>query len=907
MEAADATTDAAGRARLAALPAGDLWLLVDAPGFARRSAHLFGEPRPELVSIELPAAHSIRVAVRDDLEAPVQNAQIEVASGDDPLPVGARTAADGSASVDHLAQGPWRVTVHAEGFEEGTARAERDEEVVALTLRKLGAIHVHVERPSPDDSALPRVSIAGAALWPVRSAKTNAAGDVRIGGLAAGTYALRATQGDWVSPIEFGVDLARGEEKSVTLRLGSGHFVSVRVTDGDADDADAIQGARVTLAEGGLSPFPLEATTDAKGRARLGPIAAGTATLVARAEGFVPRGWVSLPDPPPPETRVVLVRAGVVSGRVVDSRGYPVGGASIEITGTEPSGAPIFDDPRRSDFQSAHFDAMLAGPAPLVTAGELGVVPGPVPAIPRASIPGEPHPASHALESGRALGEPWVTKADGTFRAAPATPGRVRVIARHPQYVDAQSEMVALMPGGEAEVDLVMHAGGVLQGRLMDANEQPVAGGRIFVSAAHGTVEKTTRTANDGTFQLAALPDLVTVTATADEEGSPQIRTSVAIAEGGRKDITLTLPPAGQPLTLIVVDERDYPVDAAQLSVSSLSATSPFRQTAFTDPHGEALLKHGRGLPLRIEARAPSHAPRIVNYDGIGESVRVVLAAPESATGVVQELRGRDPIAGAEITLSTALGTRHARSDSAGAFTFAELEPGTARLRVRAPGFATDARAIVIPESEGRRPYEIPIVELSPEGVIKGEVVDGRGQPVSGARVAKDHVPTWLVVGSNPEGVAVTDAKGRFSLNELPEGLATVEAFAPDLGRARSAPVTVTSGRVTDRVRIAFGPNAAGDHGSRAESSASGGVAVTLGEAGTPPEVVIVSVVERSEAERAGLAPGDVLKEVDGAAVTTMEDARARLSGPLADDVLVRVRRGTDTFLLRVGRDSVRR
>jgi S1-C subfamily serine protease len=71
--------------------------------------------------------------------------------------------------------------------------------------------------------------------------------------------------------------------------------------------------------------------------------------------------------------------------------------------------------------------------------------------------------------------------------------------------------------------------------------------------------------------------------------------------------------------------------------------------------------------------------------------------------------------------------------------------------------------------------------------------------------------------------------------------------------------------------------------------------------------VVVVSVVEGSEAERSGLTSGDVLLEVDGAAVATMDDARARLSGALSDDVLVRIRRGTDTLLLRVGRDTVRR
>jgi C-terminal processing protease CtpA/Prc len=84
-------------------------------------------------------------------------------------------------------------------------------------------------------------------------------------------------------------------------------------------------------------------------------------------------------------------------------------------------------------------------------------------------------------------------------------------------------------------------------------------------------------------------------------------------------------------------------------------------------------------------------------------------------------------------------------------------------------------------------------------------------------------------------------------------------------------------------------------------------VAVTLGETGAPTAVVVVSVVEASEAERAGIVPGDVLLEVDGARVTGMQEARAKLSGPIAADVVVAVQRGDRRLTLRVAREAVRR
>jgi uncharacterized GH25 family protein len=904
-------TDAAGVAHLTRLPHGEAWVLADAPGKARGSTRLVLEGGTRAVAIDLLPEHTLDVSVKDDLGHPVPGAEVEVIASADPLPVGARLSGDAPAHIGRLGEGPWRLTARAPGFEEGSARATHDGEAVTLVVRKLGSIAVHVVGADGEAVADARVAVAGAMLWPARSAPSDAAGDVRIGGLAAGMYALRATAGDRVSPIELGVLLGRGEEKAVVLHLAPGRWVTVRVTDGDADDADPLADARVTLAEQGLSPFPLEGTTDKKGLAHLGPIAPGGATLGVRADGFVARGAVPVADPPPPETRVALVRAGVLTGRVVDARGYPVDGATVEIVGTDPAGAPIFDDPRRASFQAAHFDAVLGGPAPLVPAGELGVMPGPVPPIPHSGMP-VPRAGAEPLVPGaapavRSLEEPWVTRADGTFRASPASPGHVRAIVRHPQFVEAQSDLVTLLPGGEAHVDVVLHEGGTLEGRVLDARDHPVEGARVVVAAMRGSLERATRSGSDGTFAFAALPDEVSLTASVDEDDAqPDVRMTVTIPEGGKKEVTVHLPAPREALAVSVVDDRDRGVDAAQVSVSSLSADAPLRTTAFTDRRGEASLKRARGIPLRVEVSAPGRAPKIVTTDGTGDSLRIELSPAESATGEVVASRGRDAIAGAHVTLYTDLGVRRSRTGTEGTFSLSELAPGPAQLDVRAAGFAPVTRSLTIPDSAGRRPFAVPRIELTAEGAVEGEVVDPRGNPVAGARVAKDHVPTWLVVGANPEGIALTDSKGRFSLKELPEGVLTLEAYAPDVGRARVDGVKVVSGRTTVRLRITLARDEGTDTASHGPA-ASGSVAVTLGETEEPVEVVVMSVVPGSEAERAGLAPGDVVATVDGAAVSSMEEARAKLSGPVADDVLVGVRRGDRPLTLRVTREAVRR
>jgi hypothetical protein len=894
--AASSTTDAAGHAALRKMPEGEAWVLVDAPGWARASSHAVLTRGSRSVNLELVHERVLEVLVKDDLGKPLPGAEIEI-QGADPLPIGARTDADGLAKVRRLSVSPWIATARAPGYEPLTRRSVRDGERLLLTLRKLGALQVTVH--GADDGAREAtVILAGSEIWPARSVDTDRQGHVRIGSLAAGSYALRATSGQDVSPIELGVLLARGEEKEVVLRLGPGRFISARVMDSEAADASPIPSARVSLAEAGLSPFPLEGTTDRDGRVRLGPIAPGPAVLSARAEGFVPKGLVNVPESGEPIT-VVLVHAGVLIGRVVDGRGFPIDGASIEIVGSDAMGAPIDDDPRRTELREAQFDAALAAPRALIPSGELGVVPGPVPAIPHGFFRAAPLGVPAAP-----LSEPWVTRSDGTFRVSPATPGRVRALVRHPQYVETVSDAVTLAPGGQAEVQIVMHAGGTVEGRVVDVSGRAVSGARVSVAAARGSLERTAITATDGTFAFAALPEAVTLTAFAsDAPGELSAHASVTVPEGGRQSVTLTLPEARPSLAVRVKDDRGYPLDAVQLSVASLDPALPLRTTVFTDSRGEARVSNARGLLVRVEARAPGHATKIVRVDVGADSLDLVLDLAETLLGEVRNGRG-DPIAEADVAMSTDVGVSHARTDKLGSFTLPDLVAGGARLVVRAPGYAPDEREVEIVASSSHR-TNLPRIELSEEGVIEGTVVDGRGDPVAGARVAKDQVPTYLAVGATPAGIAVTDGRGRFHLGGLPRGTVTLEAYAPDLGRASAQGIPVTSGRPTTGIQIRLQRD---KEDKSQEPAASGGVAVTLGEtAGDPREVVLVNIAEASEAERAGLAPGDVLLAIDGAPVHAMAEARARLAGPVGDDVVLEYRRGDATSSVRVGREPVRK
>jgi C-terminal processing protease CtpA/Prc len=129
----------------------------------------------------------------------------------------------------------------------------------------------------------------------------------------------------------------------------------------------------------------------------------------------------------------------------------------------------------------------------------------------------------------------------------------------------------------------------------------------------------------------------------------------------------------------------------------------------------------------------------------------------------------------------------------------------------------------------------------------------------------------------------------------------SLEAYAPEVGRGRAEGVRVIAGRSTTNVRIVL----AG--GAKSPDHAGATVAVTLGEIAASREVVVVVVADASEAERAGLQAGDVITDVDGVAVHTIEQARDKLGGPAGSDAVLGIKRGDVTSRIRVGREVVRR
>lgn len=888
-----------GTALLEELPRGEVWVLAYGEGRARGSTRAVLGPGERALRIALRPAVALDVVVVDETEKPFPNVKITVTGGD-PLPWVAQTGDDGKARVDRLGQGPFLVRASADGYDDVVRTGVVPGPVpVRIKLEKLGALEVSVFEESGNEAPYALVLCAGAGLWPARSTVADEHGKARIVGLRRGNYDLVARLGDRASVTELGVALERAETKSVKLVLHQGRRITVTVTDGDAEDAPPVKDASVILAEEGLSPFPIHGRTDAKGVVVLGPIAFGAATVSARAKGFVPRNAVFLDDDQT-EAKIALLRGGALVGEVEDDRGFPIGGATIEVVGVDVFGMPIDETSAMAEFREDNFDASMPGPLPLLPIGELGVMPGPIPDLPHVS-------AFSGAPSQGGGGDPWVSRGDGAFRAEPIPPGRVYAIVRHPDYVEAVSETVTIKSGGEAHVRVVLHQGGSLEGRVVDWDKRPVAGARVELAAAAGSLERVAYTDDSGTFAFAAVPDEVLLSVARPETPSDIVaKMIVEIPDRERKEVEIVLPQKRDAVRVHVADDRGYPLDRVEVRAVSLDPAVPLRRTLFTNDDGDVEVPDAVGLPLRVTLSRPSKAPVVDEIEVAPGKLGYEMREGLTGRGKVTGREGRERVAGASVVVYTRTGPRHVTADDEGAFEVVDLAPGRVRIAASHPEWASGERSLVVAGDPGKT-VELGEVDLSEAGEVEGTVLDPNDEPVAGARVGFGSVPTFLPLGPMPPGVVTTNREGKYVLKNVPDGDATIEAYFVDLGRA-AVSTRVRAGHTSSRVDITL----PGEGVAKGESRGAGSLAITLGERseGRAKIVVVVMVPPGGEAELAGIEPGERLMRVGDHEVRSIEDARRRLSGPLGEDVVLTLLPDVDgekPHRLRVRRERVRR
>jgi hypothetical protein len=540
-------------------------------------------------------------------------------------------------------------------------------------------------------------------------------------------------------------------------------------------------------------------------------------------------------------------------------------------------------------------------PLPLIPAGELGVTVGHVPFVNEADASRSPLGGWTDLPADY---RPWQSDVEGRFRAHPIPPGKVRALVRHPAYVEGLSDTVVLGPGGEQEVTVVLAEGGRLLGRVVDERGRPVASARVLIASNSSSYERSVYSGRDGTFEVKAVPEHVTVSLARPDDPSRWVwKGPLRVSEQGGREVEFALPAPRPDVEWVVLDEDDKPIDLVQVTLLSLDEAVPLRLTQFTREDGRISVADAAGLKLRVTARAPGYVPWSEQFASAPSERAIVLRRGLRVAGKVTAVRGRQDVAGGRVTLVTDLRKDSTTTDSRGGYEFAQVPRGKIEVRVEHSDYAHASHRFEVKDT-GRedRAFELPDIDLAEAVTLSGVVVDANEEPVAGAKVGAGFVASVGARGALPVGVVVTDDRGRFTLNGVAAGSIRLSAVGPTGDRGE---ITLDAEAGDEKSDISIVLSASGEAAEVDVHTA--GFAVTFGERDTPRgvQVVLVDVARDSEAERGGLERGDVLARVGGEAVTSMRAARTLTRGRAGSDVIVDVLRGGRTLSFRIRREEL--
>lgn len=534
--------------------------------------------------------------------------------GDTPDELQARCAADGSFTIPWLpADHVELLTVEAPGLGRAYVRSDELPETPTVTLRPLGRLELHFTCPErPELLTTIRGDYRGEMDNLVTSGtfQADAQGMVELPDLQPGTYEVtlgHAGAAPWQAPSRDEVYVTSGATRRVEIPLERGVAVAGRVV--VTDTGQPVAGARV-LTNDSQPGLGGPAVTDAQGSFTL-------YALPGRCDVFVdelPRGYVAAEPPMATamvdETGVTLepfraVRSVTVDGLAVDEKGRPVADASIYYSQTYHRQEPLHTDAagkftlkcsvsRESYVWASKRD--LAAPEttfnPERLAGPLRVVLAPTPRVrlrvrvvdqdglrvPRAFI----SPLWQGRSAGGAL-LPGLTDQQGEWISEPQIGfGSYQLYIGARGHDAARSERWQARAGETHDFGDVrlLAAGGSLAGTVVDQENRPVAGVRVF-NTAEALRPAAATTGPDGRFALSGLlPGRAFVFA-----DSPGHLFTGACAQVGSTDVVVRLSPRPEVKALTVPTPpaitHAAEVEAArQLVTQALDRADPYQTYA---------------------------------------------------------------------------------------------------------------------------------------------------------------------------------------------------------------------------------------------------------------------------------------------------------------------------------------
>ncbi|RKY17969.1 MAG: hypothetical protein DRQ55_14530 [Planctomycetota bacterium] len=346
-------------------------------------------------------------------------------------------------------------------------------------------------------------------------------------------------------------------------------------------------------------------------------------------------------------------------------------------------------------------------------------------------------------------------------------------------------------PGEQAELELVIPAGRLVRGQVVDLQGDPVEGADIWLSAAANHTEGAVVTQADrsGYFAIEAVGSWHQVGAIRPPDSPSALHRLDDDADADAL-ITLTLGPAGAELRGRVVDAQGAPVSDARVVVGWENGfrAPPGARGERTPAVTGFSAADGRFAFQALPIGTTSVLCRATGYAAATRSVHLSATAPAEVElslppgcevhGVVTDEQGR-PMAGASVMWgdwASHLG-RDGVTDAFGRYLLDGLAAGQSSVAVE----HHECRAVVTAE-----------VQLTPERPTPCDLVLQRGASLAGKvwdAMRDEPVPDWLVVAHNTDEDEsrghsdMTDVEGGFVLPGLGAGPFHLRVYDPQGAR----------------------------------------------------------------------------------------------------------------------------
>ena len=734
--AEETEADGEGRFRFEGLAGASFTVWARAPGHgaAVRERAAPGEP----VALVLPPERTLRGVVEGEDGRTVPGARVTVISRRLALPVTRVAGDDGRFLVDGLGEGPFYVLGEAEGrLPAALPLVGAGPDPVRLKLLTPRVLEITVQKDGRPVEAT--VELSGNHLR--RTARAEE-GRARVEGLFPGQVSAVARAGGAASVPRF----TSLQESTTRLVLDLEEAGTLRVTVVDEE------GAPVPSPVGWLGStageFLVERKGDGAGALELGPVARGECRVRVGADGFKSTDGAVVLTSAEQSMEVVLQRAVLIRGRVLDEYDRPAPGVSVLV---QPSGRLAWSD-AAGTFQAtvpspgsytlnAHHSDWGGGTAKVEAPTDDARLQLEQRGTVEITVEYEGRTVEGAdavlwngpqdfFRSDRASGP------DGVVRMRGLPPGSYQMVASHPDHVDSDRVPLTLAEGGTVRVRVSLKEGARISGQAVDERGQPVAGAEVRLVPRVG---RPVSTGLEGYFEVRGLRPGASHHVDVQHPRYAQVGRVTARAGGEPVKVTL------RSRTLYrgrVVGEDGAPVTRFRVDETEVQAT---------DGRFELPLREDAGQVI-FSVQARGYEPRAVELPAQRELGDVVLSTAPRVSGLVRDEAGH-PVPQALVTCDGCDESGSTGPDGRFRYAVPFLRGGMELVARR--GNLEGRAALAEGQSE---------VVITVRGGTKltGTAFDAQGAPLEGAEV------TVYEPDRGHAGPFVTGAGGRFQAELAP-------------------------------------------------------------------------------------------------------------------------------------------